>query len=159
MPPLWHMWTPALSPTGKERGAESGLSRRARAERWSQWSLRGGMESLPEALAAFLRQRGVELHCHAPLRRLHRRPDGRWQVRPWGGCWGVPGRLGPLPSAPPHCSPSPQLTLADGTVTADHVVSALPAAGRGGGAWMPGFPRGREDGGTPPNVPSPPRPG
>ncbi|NXL55002.1 PPOX oxidase, partial [Podilymbus podiceps] len=40
----------------KERGAESGLSRRARAERWSQWSLRGGMESLAEALAAFLRR-------------------------------------------------------------------------------------------------------
>ncbi|XP_009463247.1 PREDICTED: uncharacterized protein LOC104012590 [Nipponia nippon] len=85
--------------SGKERGAESGLSQRARAERWSQWSLRGGMESLPEALAAFLRLRGVELRCHTPLRRLSRRPDGRWQ-----------------------------LTLADGTVTADHVVSALPAA-------------------------------
>ncbi|NXL40437.1 PPOX oxidase, partial [Glaucidium brasilianum] len=84
--------------SGKERGAESGLSRRARAERWSQWSLRGGMESLAEALAAFLRPRGVELRCHAPLRRLRRCPDGRWQ-----------------------------LTLADGTVTADHVVSALPA--------------------------------
>ncbi|NWQ87953.1 PPOX oxidase, partial [Burhinus bistriatus] len=41
----------------KERGAESGLSRRARAERWGQWSLRGGMESLAEALAAFLRPR------------------------------------------------------------------------------------------------------
>ncbi|XP_064331120.1 protoporphyrinogen oxidase isoform X2 [Phalacrocorax carbo] len=93
----------------KERGAESGLSWRARAERWSQWSLRGGMESLAEALAAFLRPRGIELHCHARLRRLRRRPDGCWQC-------------------PPHCSPSPQLTLADGTVTADHVVSALPAA-------------------------------
>ncbi|NXS51049.1 PPOX oxidase, partial [Balaeniceps rex] len=99
VPLLRHVGTPALSPAGKERGAESGLSRRARAERWSQWSLRGGMESLPEALAAFLRLRGVELRCHAPLRRLRRCPDGRWQ-----------------------------LTLADGTVTADHVVSALPAA-------------------------------
>ncbi|XP_074896733.1 protoporphyrinogen oxidase isoform X3 [Buteo buteo] len=85
--------------SGKERGAESGLSQRARAERWSQWSLRGGMESLAQALAAFLRPRGVELRCHAPLHRLRRRPDGRWQ-----------------------------LTLADGTVTADYVVSALPAA-------------------------------
>ncbi|XP_074709593.1 protoporphyrinogen oxidase isoform X2 [Strix uralensis] len=85
--------------SGKERGAESGLSRRARAERWSQWSLQGGMESLAEALVAFLRPRGVELRCHAPLRRLRRCPDGRWQ-----------------------------LTLADGTVTADHVISALPAA-------------------------------
>ncbi|XP_075301458.1 protoporphyrinogen oxidase isoform X2 [Opisthocomus hoazin] len=85
--------------SGKEHGAESGLSRRARAERWSQWSLRGGMETLAEALAAFLRPCGVELHCHAPLRRLRRNPDGRWQ-----------------------------LALADGTVTADHVISALPAA-------------------------------
>ncbi|NWI69516.1 PPOX oxidase, partial [Todus mexicanus] len=57
------------------------------------------METLAEALAAFLRRRGVELHCHAPLHRLCRQPDGRWQ-----------------------------LTLADGTVTADHVVCALPAA-------------------------------
>lgn len=87
-----------MSPTGKERGTESGLSRRARAERWSQWSLRGGMESLAEALVAFLRPRGVELHCHTPLRRLRRRPDGRWQVGL--RCWGVPGCLGPLPSAP-----------------------------------------------------------
>ncbi|XP_061872180.1 protoporphyrinogen oxidase isoform X2 [Colius striatus] len=85
--------------SGKERGAESGLSRRARAERWSQWSLRGGMQSLAEALAAFVRPRGVELRCHAPLRRLRRHADGRWQ-----------------------------LTLDDGTVTADHVVSAIPAA-------------------------------
>ncbi|OPJ71595.1 protoporphyrinogen oxidase isoform B [Patagioenas fasciata monilis] len=84
--------------SGKERGAESRLSRRARAERWSQWSLRGGIQSLPEALAAFLRPRGVELRCHAPLRRL-RRHGGRWQ-----------------------------LTLDDGTVTADHVISAIPAA-------------------------------
>ncbi|KAM9368356.1 protoporphyrinogen oxidase [Phaethornis superciliosus] len=88
----------ALGP-GKGRGVESGLSRRARVERWSQWSLRGGMQSLAEALAAFLRPRGIELHCHAPLRRLQRCHDGRWQ-----------------------------LTLADGTVTADHVISALPAA-------------------------------
>ncbi|XP_042640733.1 protoporphyrinogen oxidase isoform X1 [Tyto alba] len=85
--------------SGKEHGAESGLSQRARAEGWSQWSLRGGMESLAEALAAFLRPRSVELHCHAPLRRLRRCPDGRWQ-----------------------------LVLADGAVTAEHVVSALPAA-------------------------------
>ncbi|XP_072702850.1 protoporphyrinogen oxidase isoform X2 [Ciconia boyciana] len=95
--------------SGKERGAESQLSRRARAERWSQWSLRGGMESLAEALVAFLRPRGVELHCHAPLRRLRRCPDGRWQC-------------------PPPLLSFPQLTLADGTVMADHVVSALPAA-------------------------------
>ncbi|XP_064031864.1 protoporphyrinogen oxidase isoform X2 [Pogoniulus pusillus] len=85
--------------SGEQRGAESELSRRARSERWSQWSLRGGMESLAQALGTFLRQSGVELRCQAPLRRLQRHRDGRWQ-----------------------------LALPDGTITADHVVSALPAA-------------------------------
>lgn len=102
--------TPPLSPAGKERGAESGLSRRARAERWSQWSLRGGMESLAQALAAFLRPRGVELRCHAPLRRLRRQPAGGWQVEPWGGggrAW-RPGSSFPVPpSTPQHGSSSP----------------------------------------------------
>ncbi|XP_069734894.1 protoporphyrinogen oxidase [Phaenicophaeus curvirostris] len=84
---------------GKGREAGSGLSRRARAERWSQWSLRGGMQTLPEALASFLRPRGVELRCHAALRRLQPRHDGRCE-----------------------------LILSDGSVTADHVICALPAA-------------------------------
>ncbi|XP_058716340.1 protoporphyrinogen oxidase isoform X2 [Poecile atricapillus] len=74
------------------------LARRARAERWSQWSLRGGMESLAHALVAFVSPRGAELRCHAPLTHL-RRHRGRWQ-----------------------------LTLPDSTVTADHVISAIPAA-------------------------------
>ncbi|NWJ11786.1 PPOX oxidase, partial [Crypturellus undulatus] len=46
-----------------------------------------------------LRARGVELRCHTALRRLRHGPDGAWE-----------------------------LTLDDGTVTADHVVSAIPAA-------------------------------
>ncbi|XP_065607612.1 LOW QUALITY PROTEIN: protoporphyrinogen oxidase [Cyrtonyx montezumae] len=57
------------------------------------------MRSLPEAIAAFLRPRGAELRCHAALQRMRRRHDGTWQ-----------------------------LTLPDGTITADHVISALPAA-------------------------------
>ncbi|XP_025899038.1 protoporphyrinogen oxidase [Nothoprocta perdicaria] len=84
---------------GETQSAESPLSRRARAERWSQWSLQGGMERLAEALGAALRARGVELRCHAALRRLRHGPAGAWQ-----------------------------LALDDGTVTADHVVSAIPAA-------------------------------
>ncbi|XP_032938447.1 protoporphyrinogen oxidase isoform X1 [Catharus ustulatus] len=77
---------------------EVSLSRRARAERWSQWSLRGGMETLARALVTFVSPRGAELRCHAPVSHLcHRR--GRWQ-----------------------------LTLPDRTVTADHVISAIPAA-------------------------------
>ncbi|NXG13839.1 PPOX oxidase, partial [Grallaria varia] len=83
---------------GSSRGPESGLARRARAERWSQWSLRGGIEGLARGLVAFLAPRGVELRCHTPLCRLCHR-NGRWQ-----------------------------LTLPDETITADHVVSAVPAA-------------------------------
>uniref|UniRef100_A0A8C8SQY6 Protoporphyrinogen oxidase n=1 Tax=Pelusios castaneus TaxID=367368 RepID=A0A8C8SQY6_9SAUR len=83
---------------GKGPPLDSALSRRACDERWSQWSLRGGMETLPEALQDFLRQRGVEVHCHARLQHLERTAAGRWQI-----------------------------ALEDGSVSADHVISALPA--------------------------------
>ncbi|XP_050785838.1 protoporphyrinogen oxidase isoform X2 [Gopherus flavomarginatus] len=85
---------------GKGPALDSVLSRRACNERWSQWSLRGGMETLPEALQDFLRQRGVEMHCHARLRRLERTAAECWQI-----------------------------TLEDGSVRADHVISAIPARG------------------------------
>ncbi|XP_014118111.1 PREDICTED: protoporphyrinogen oxidase [Pseudopodoces humilis] len=88
----------ALPHGGRGAAPAPALARRARAERWSQWSLRGGMESLARALVAFVSPRGAELRCHAPLTHL-RRHRGRWQ-----------------------------LTLPDSTVTADHVISALPAA-------------------------------
>ncbi|NXV56204.1 PPOX oxidase, partial [Molothrus ater] len=75
---------------GGAAGPEAGLARRARAERWSQWSLRGGMESLARALCP---------HC---------------------------------PQSPPQCPQCPllcpQLTVPGATLTADHVVSALPAS-------------------------------
>uniref|UniRef100_A0A8C3SA22 Protoporphyrinogen oxidase n=1 Tax=Chelydra serpentina TaxID=8475 RepID=A0A8C3SA22_CHESE len=83
---------------GKGPALDSVLSRRARDERWSQWSLRGGMETLPEALQDFLRRRGVEMHCHARLQRLERTAAECWQI-----------------------------TLEDGSVRADHVISAIPA--------------------------------
>lgn len=77
--------------------SDSGLAQRARTERWSQWSLRGGMEALPRALVASVSPR-AELRCHSPVTHLcHRR--GQWQ-----------------------------LTLPDATITADHVVSAIPAS-------------------------------
>ncbi|XP_066196546.1 protoporphyrinogen oxidase, partial [Sylvia atricapilla] len=92
----------ALPPGGRgdsgREGTPVALAQRARAERWSQWSLRGGMESLPRALVAFVSPRGAELRCDTPLTHLcHRR--GRWQV-----------------------------TFPGGSITADHVLSALPAA-------------------------------
>ncbi|NXB15697.1 PPOX oxidase, partial [Rhagologus leucostigma] len=42
---------------GSRPGPEAELVRRARAERWSQWSLRGGMESLARGLVAFVSPR------------------------------------------------------------------------------------------------------
>ncbi|XP_042747669.1 protoporphyrinogen oxidase-like, partial [Lagopus leucura] len=57
------------------------------------------MQTLPEAIAAFLRPRRAEMLLHAELQRLRLRHDGTWQ-----------------------------LTLPGSTITADHVISALPAA-------------------------------
>ncbi|KAM3825062.1 protoporphyrinogen oxidase isoform 1-T1 [Vipera latastei] len=74
------------------------LIRQAREGRWSQWSLRDGLDTLPKSLASFSRERGVEIHCNAPVKRLDRTASGSWQI-----------------------------TLQDGTVEADHVISALPA--------------------------------
>lgn len=78
---------------------DSPLARQARAERWSQWSLRGGLDTLPQALHAYLSDRGVQILCGQPARALSLQAGGRWKV-----------------------------TLEDGSLDADHVVSALPAA-------------------------------
>ncbi|XP_032297657.1 LOW QUALITY PROTEIN: protoporphyrinogen oxidase [Coturnix japonica] len=72
---------------------------RSRCERWSQWALRGGLQTLPESIATFVRLRGADVRCNAELQRLRLRSDRTWQ-----------------------------LTLPDSTITADHVISALPAA-------------------------------
>ncbi|NXQ32738.1 PPOX oxidase, partial [Alaudala cheleensis] len=56
------------------------------------------MESLARALVTFVSQRGAELRCHTPLTHLSRH-RGRWQ-----------------------------LTFPGGSITADHVLCALPAA-------------------------------
>lgn len=48
------------------------LALRSVKESWSQWSLRRGLQSLPEALADFLQRSGkVELHTGAPVRQIH----------------------------------------------------------------------------------------
>uniref|UniRef100_A0A8C5SL86 Protoporphyrinogen oxidase n=1 Tax=Laticauda laticaudata TaxID=8630 RepID=A0A8C5SL86_LATLA len=74
------------------------LIRQAREGHWTQWSLRGGLETLPQSLASFSRERGVEIHCNAPVKRLDRTTSGSWQI-----------------------------ALQDGNMEADHVISALPA--------------------------------
>ncbi|CAG02770.1 unnamed protein product, partial [Tetraodon nigroviridis] len=74
------------------------LALRSVKESWAQWSLRRGVESLPEALAEFLRRSGkVELHVHAPVA----------QIQPSASGW--------------------KICLEDGVLSADHVISALPA--------------------------------
>ncbi|XP_053331056.1 protoporphyrinogen oxidase [Spea bombifrons] len=86
--------------TGGDKGpqADCELIRRSKKEKWSQWSLRGGLQTLSEALETFIKEKGVEIHKDTPLQALERTPDNRWKIK-----------------------------LSDGNVTADHVISALPA--------------------------------
>lgn len=57
------------------------LALRSAKESWAQWSLRRGMESLPEALAEFLQRSGkVELHLNAPVTQIDPSAAG-WKVR------------------------------------------------------------------------------
>ncbi|XP_063802876.1 protoporphyrinogen oxidase isoform X2 [Pseudophryne corroboree] len=79
---------------------DSPLIQRSKKERWSQWSLRGGMQTLSEALEDYIRQKGVEVHKDTPVEGLEIGGDRRWQVR-----------------------------LPHGSIAADHVFSAVPAAG------------------------------
>lgn len=78
---------------------DSPLTRQARAERWSQWSLRRGLDTLPQALDAYLGDRGVQILREQPVHALSLQAGGRWKV-----------------------------ALGDSSLDADHVISALPAA-------------------------------
>ncbi|XP_055083961.1 LOW QUALITY PROTEIN: protoporphyrinogen oxidase [Periophthalmus magnuspinnatus] len=89
--------------SGSKRDVSPGpLAQRAQRERWAQWSLRRGVEALPEALVHHLEQSStVELHTQAPARGLERTHSG-WTIHTEGG-----------------------------ELSADHVVSALPAKALG----------------------------
>uniref|UniRef100_A0A667YEP0 Protoporphyrinogen oxidase n=1 Tax=Myripristis murdjan TaxID=586833 RepID=A0A667YEP0_9TELE len=74
------------------------LAQRSRTESWAQWSLRRGLESLPQAITDFLAQSGrVELHRDATVKQLCLSASG-WEIH-----------------------------LEDGVISADHIISALPA--------------------------------
>ncbi|KAI5092536.1 protoporphyrinogen oxidase, partial [Silurus meridionalis] len=89
-----------LGGEGAGSDARAGLVQRARTESWAQWSLRRGMQTLPDALQEALRGReGVEIHHSAPIRTLSY-IAGAWEIQVEGGA----------------------------TVKADHVISALPAS-------------------------------
>ncbi|XP_059805863.1 protoporphyrinogen oxidase isoform X3 [Hypanus sabinus] len=79
-------------------GEHTGLMDRAQREGWTQWTLKGGMQTLPEAMEATLRKRGVEIHLHTPVTHLQPTEDGACQVLMDGG-----------------------------SLTADHVFSSVPA--------------------------------
>ncbi|XP_043915393.1 protoporphyrinogen oxidase [Protopterus annectens] len=82
----------------KDRRFDSNeLFRRSKRERWSQWSLREGLQMIPEAMEDALKTRGVEIHVHTPVERLGRTTD----------CW--------------------EVRTSDGTIKADHIFSAAPA--------------------------------
>uniref|UniRef100_A0A4W4FIJ1 Protoporphyrinogen oxidase n=1 Tax=Electrophorus electricus TaxID=8005 RepID=A0A4W4FIJ1_ELEEL len=78
----------------------SELAQRAQKERWAQWSLRRGMQALPETLHEVLRgKERVEVHQNTPVKSLSRKPGG-WEIK-----------------------------LEDGaTLKVDHVISAVPAS-------------------------------
>ncbi|XP_006764807.1 PREDICTED: protoporphyrinogen oxidase [Myotis davidii] len=64
---------------GEGAPPDSALLRQARAERWSQWSLRGGLEMLPQALNAHLTRSGVTVLRGHPVCGLSLQA-GRWKV-------------------------------------------------------------------------------
>uniref|UniRef100_A0A8C7ZGZ6 Protoporphyrinogen oxidase n=1 Tax=Oryzias sinensis TaxID=183150 RepID=A0A8C7ZGZ6_9TELE len=70
----------------------------AKKESWAQWSLRGGLETLPESIAEYLQRSGkAELQKNAPVKNISHSELG-WKIQ-----------------------------LEDGVVSADHIISALPA--------------------------------
>ncbi|XP_013884373.1 protoporphyrinogen oxidase [Austrofundulus limnaeus] len=74
------------------------LAQRSVKESWAQWSLRRGVESLPESLTEFLQQSGkVQLHRETAVKHIEASASG-WKVH-----------------------------LEDGLISADHIISALPA--------------------------------
>ncbi|XP_037005825.2 protoporphyrinogen oxidase isoform X4 [Artibeus jamaicensis] len=84
---------------GQSAQPDSGLVRQARAEHWSQWSLRGGLETLPQALTTHLTSGGVTVLRGQPVCGLSLQAEGRWKV-----------------------------SLGDSCLEADHVISAVPAS-------------------------------
>uniref|UniRef100_A0A8C7ZIT2 Protoporphyrinogen oxidase n=1 Tax=Oryzias sinensis TaxID=183150 RepID=A0A8C7ZIT2_9TELE len=74
------------------------LAKKAKKESWAQWSLRGGLETLPESIAEYLQRSGkAELQKNAPVKNISHSELG-WKIQ-----------------------------LEDGVVSADHIISALPA--------------------------------
>ncbi|MGH0154291.1 UNVERIFIED_CONTAM: hypothetical protein FKN15_057460, partial [Acipenser sinensis] len=90
----------AFGRTEKATELESKLAQKSLEEGWAQWSLRQGMQALPEALEDWLRRTGrVEILQEVEVQRLERTAGGSaWEIK-----------------------------LHDGSIKADHIISAMPA--------------------------------
>ncbi|XP_007908344.1 protoporphyrinogen oxidase isoform X3 [Callorhinchus milii] len=74
----------------------SPLISRALTEGWTQWSLQGGMQTLPEALEDDLRKNSVEIHRDTTVSKIEPQSNGSWKIN-----------------------------LENGSIRADHVISAV----------------------------------
>ncbi|KAG9490642.1 hypothetical protein GDO78_006126 [Eleutherodactylus coqui] len=57
------------------------------------------MQTLSDALEDYVIERGVEIHKDAPVEALERRADGRWQVKLPGGSMSADHLIGAVPAA------------------------------------------------------------
>ncbi|KAI3361571.1 hypothetical protein L3Q82_013720, partial [Scortum barcoo] len=77
------------------------LAQRSVQESWAQWSLSRGVESIPESITEYLQQsERVQLHKETAVKQINPSASG-WKIH-----------------------------LEDGVLSADHIISALPAKGK-----------------------------
>jgi len=59
-----------FSPTPETVAQKSDLARLAKSEKWAVWGLEGGLETLTEALAQHLKEKGVEIFTEAQVQNI-----------------------------------------------------------------------------------------
>lgn len=126
----------------KPEVAPGPLAQRAHRERWAQWSLRRGVQSLPEALERSLEDSGtVELHTGATVRGLEVTGSG-WTIVSERGQISADHIVSALPAKalaavlPPSCEPLVRLlqqvtTVTVAVVSLEYEGSVLPVQGFG----------------------------
>ena len=67
-------------PSAPDTSVLSPLATRAREERWSTWSLQGGLQTLCDKLLEVLKQQGVDFKVDAPCTAVNFNTDGRLTV-------------------------------------------------------------------------------
>ena len=67
-------------PSVPDTSVLSPLATRAKEERWSTWSLQGGLQTLCDKLLEVLKQRGVNFKMNAPCTAVNFSTDGRLTV-------------------------------------------------------------------------------